>query len=176
MGGVETQGTEHRREFLGEIPVQPAPLALGPLLRVQEPDALAGQRRQQFFAVNPELFPDDFLRRFANDQLRVAWRDAIRTRPRRAVFDTLPERRDPDFEELVEQIARDANEPQALQQLELGVARHGQHPPMELEQAELTVHVKARVTEIFRRVHFDVPQKVGAYRQLDYTRFHDHPV
>ena len=147
MRRVQSKRRQHRHQFPAEMAVQPTMLAPIPLRAFQDPDLLAFQFRHQLLVQDPVLLVNQLAGRLADCFQGLNRRHAIGSGLAGAVLHALPDRCDPDFEELVEVGAGNAQEADSLEQRDLRIACQFEHTPSEAQQAQLAVEEQSRIVQ-----------------------------
>ncbi len=151
MRRVQANGGEHRHQFTEEIAADPLALFLRPVRPAQEADPLAVQVRDQHFVEQAVLFRDQLVGAGADKRVDLPHVQSVRAGGRRRLqLDLLLQAGNADFEELVQVAAENTEEAQSLQQRDVLILGLGEHAPLELQLAGLTVqeellHVGAEV-------------------------------
>jgi hypothetical protein len=146
----------------GRGQAEEAPLFFADLLRAAEEDALAGQERLDVVEETAVLSEHQLVDAFGHRDQGRGGREPVGTRGLISGMDPALQHGRAHHEELVEIRAEDGEELDALEQGHRGILGLLEHPPVELEPGQLTVH--ERVGGQLRGGH-RAPRRAGSRRE-----------
>ncbi len=150
MGRVHRQRRQHREDVFLEIAIEGLAVLGADVGQVEEVDPAQRQLGSEQALAGPVLGLEVSHHRADGPQLRFRGHSVVAALGVAGAHLFL-EAGDADLEELVKVGAEDAEELQALEEGSTGVQRLVQHPPIELEPAQLTVEKERRMGQVYRR-------------------------
>ena len=148
MARIERQRRQRRVDLALEMAAQELALLALELVVVEHLDALAAQPgrdvREPAAALELEHRPQPLVDR----RHLLGRRHPVRWRHHRSRLELAAQPGDPDHEELVEVAAKDRQELRPLEQRRFLVERLFEHPPVELQPAQLAVEIVGPVSQI----------------------------
>ena len=160
------EGREHGVDLAVEALVQGPALGRRQVVDAGDLDPRLRERRAQLLAPDAALLGREVRHPPRDAPQHVLPRQLVGGRGDAARLEGVLHGRHADHEELVQVAGEDGEELAPLEQRDLGVAREGQHPGVEVEPGELTVDVERRVGQVEPR---------PAPRGRSSSRAHDDP-